>query len=635
MGTSDVFTYDSRSRLLSSKYGSTTRVFGYDRYGNLTQNGAAIGIDPSTNRITSGGARYDADGNMLSYNGDNMVYDSLGRQYRNSNAASNWVSLFNGAGERVAKFPSNLPVLRREMARYVAEANVLARGWSLASCVQVFADVSCSDPDARHIQLIFNKGVTSGCTTNPLQYCPDAALIRAQAAVLLVRSYKPDGFAPPACQGTFTDVPCSGTYSAFAPWIEQLYRDGVTTGCSTSPLQFCPGSTVGEWEMLVWLSRVPGASAGSFLWNAYHPVPRGSIYTFRDEQNRVVTEMAAGSSGSSTATLSVTRDNVFLGNLLVASYVASPAGWQYTTSDHLGSPRVVFNQSGQLVETHKYWPYGEDTNAIPPTQRLAYCLMEKDDGAARSYDHARTHDHVAGRFLSPDSVGGGPSNPQSWNRYAYTLGNPMKHIDPNGLLTILVHGTQFFKQNPDLTPAGSFFKHVANTVGDRAVAAFSWSGGDNHPSRVAAANALANFIRHYKFAPGEQLNIVAHSHGGNVAIAAVNVGLVRRVDNLVTLGTPSVPAYRLKGAGGVGNWINVFNPNDKVQTHGGGSDMSSPQSGPAARTHPGAENVSWDVDFGDFGSHEALHSPAAWDYTLPYLNLSQRAPQQFFLWVHE
>jgi hypothetical protein len=157
-------------------------------------------------------------------------------------------------------------------------------------------------------------------------------------AVFLVKAYKPDGFTPPACQGTFTDVSCSGAYSTYAPWIEQLYRDGVTGGCSASPLQFCPGNNVGEWEMLVWLAKAPGATPGIPIWNAYHPVPRGSIYTLRDDQNRIVTEMAGGSSGSSTATLSVTRDNVFLGNLLVASYVASPAGWQYTASDHLSSP---------------------------------------------------------------------------------------------------------------------------------------------------------------------------------------------------------------------------------------------------------------------------------------------------------
>jgi RHS repeat-associated protein len=40
-----------------------------------------------------------------------------------------------------------------------------------------------------------------------------------------------------------------------------------------------------------------------------------------------------------------------------------------------------------------------------------------------------------GRFNSPDpyQASGGPSNPQSWNRYAYTLGDPVNGYDPQGL----------------------------------------------------------------------------------------------------------------------------------------------------------------------------------------------------------
>ena len=457
LGTTDTFTYDSRARLTSATFGSTTRTFAYDRWGNLTRNGTtSFTIDAATNRIASGGVAYDVRGNTTARAGEAMSYDLVDRQYRSSSAGADWVYLFTGSGERIAKFPAKATVLRREMARYLAEANGFAKGWALPLCSPVFSDVSCSDPDARHIKLVYDKGITAGCSTNPLQYCPDATLTRAQMAVLLVKGYKPDGFAPAPCTGIFQDVSCSGTYAAYAPWIEQLYRDGVTAGCNASPLQFCPGNNVGEWEVLVWLAKAPGGSPGSFFWSAYHPVPRGTIYTFRDDSNRVVTEMTGGSTGASTATLSVTRDNVFLGNLLVASYVASPAGWQYTTSDHLGSPRVVFNQAGQVVETHKYWPYGEETTTAPPSQRLAYCLMERDSESSRFYDHARSHDHGLGRFLSPDRVGGTPANPQSWNRYAYTLNNPMKFVDPDGRLTIAVPGRS--ARGPTFTPAVRFFQ---------------------------------------------------------------------------------------------------------------------------------------------------------------------------------
>jgi RHS repeat-associated protein len=262
--------------------------------------------------------------------------------------------------------------------------------------------------------------------------------------------------------------------------------------------------------------------------------------------------------------------------------------------------------------------------------------MERDTETSRFYDHARQHDFGLGRFLSPDTVGGHPANPQSWNRYAYTLGNPMKHVDPDGKLTIVVHGTMFTsKHNPDFTPGGKFFNYVTQTVGDRSFASFGWSGSDNHESRRSAAWSLAQFIKHYKFAPGEQLNIVAHSHGGNVAIWAINQGLGRKVDNLITLGTPSIDAYRLNDRSLVGNWVHLYNKYDNVQNHGGGADDSPMQTGPAARTEPGADNVSWDVDLGPFASHEGLHSPAAWDVAREYADFKHPLDGFEVYWVEQ
>ena len=46
---------------------------------------------------------------------------------------------------------------------------------------------------------------------------------------------------------------------------------------------------------------------------------------------------------------------------------------------------------------------------------------------------ARYYGDSLPRFLSPDPIGGSPGRPQSWNRYAYVLGNPMKLVDPTGM----------------------------------------------------------------------------------------------------------------------------------------------------------------------------------------------------------
>ncbi|MCD4738027.1 MAG: RHS repeat-associated core domain-containing protein [Anaerolineae bacterium] len=52
------------------------------------------------------------------------------------------------------------------------------------------------------------------------------------------------------------------------------------------------------------------------------------------------------------------------------------------------------------------------------------------------YDyHARYYHPALGRFVSADTIVPNPSDPQSLNRYAYTLNNPLKYTDPSGYLS--------------------------------------------------------------------------------------------------------------------------------------------------------------------------------------------------------
>ncbi len=52
----------------------------------------------------------------------------------------------------------------------------------------------------------------------------------------------------------------------------------------------------------------------------------------------------------------------------------------------------------------------------------------------RDYMMQRSYIPLIGRFTTVDPMNGYPQNPQSWNRYTYVLGNPLKYIDPLGLL---------------------------------------------------------------------------------------------------------------------------------------------------------------------------------------------------------
>ena len=73
---------------------------------------------------------------------------------------------------------------------------------------------------------------------------------------------------------------------------------------------------------------------------------------------------------------------------------------------------------------------------------------------------------------------------------------------------------------------------------------FDWSGGNSDSARQQAAADLAIQIRFYrKNHPCEPVRVVAHSHGGNVALLASQFRGVY-IDELVTLGTPIVADYR-------------------------------------------------------------------------------------------
>ena len=91
-----------------------------------------------------------------------------------------------------------------------------------------------------YINALYESGDIVGCSITPRLYCPDNILTRAESAVFVLHgAYGSilDPPYPPPATATFGDVPSS--YWGYG-WIESLWKDGYTAGCSADPLLYCP-----------------------------------------------------------------------------------------------------------------------------------------------------------------------------------------------------------------------------------------------------------------------------------------------------------------------------------------------------------------------------------------------------------
>jgi RHS repeat-associated protein len=111
------------------------------------------------------------------------------------------------------------------------------------------------------------------------------------------------------------------------------------------------------------------------------------------------------------------------------------------------------DDNGNVVWRADYKPFGEEksiTGTIENNEK--FVGKEKDKETGLYYFGARYMKAEIGRFTSPDPVGpvdAGTSktsysllsNPQNLNRYAYSLNNPYKYLDPNGKWPEWIHNS--------------------------------------------------------------------------------------------------------------------------------------------------------------------------------------------------
>ncbi|HEV7241504.1 MAG TPA: S-layer homology domain-containing protein [Thermoanaerobaculia bacterium] len=144
----------------------------------------------------------------------------------------------------------NAPVTRGQMAVFL-ERTMKASNWPPPPATGLFTDVPPGTLFRDFIEALKNDGITSGC--GPTTYCPNAAVTRGQMAVFVLRARCGSIYLPnmPGSQ-TFSDVPLS---HAFVRFIQKLYSLGITSGCASNPLRYCPDQAVTRGEMAVFVER--------------------------------------------------------------------------------------------------------------------------------------------------------------------------------------------------------------------------------------------------------------------------------------------------------------------------------------------------------------------------------------------
>jgi hypothetical protein len=146
---------------------------------------------------------------------------------------------------------SSVTVIRR-----VAATGTLAGGWFAD-----FLDVPPAFLYHNAIEKIVRAKITTGCGGG--NYCPNLPITRDAMAVFILRGEHGGAYDPPAAAGNvFEDVK---TTTFLGKWMEQFGREGISTGCGTSPgaplPNYCPTGAVTRDGMAVFLERGKNGAA--------------------------------------------------------------------------------------------------------------------------------------------------------------------------------------------------------------------------------------------------------------------------------------------------------------------------------------------------------------------------------------
>jgi RHS repeat-associated protein len=179
-------------------------------------------------------------------------------------------------------------------------------------------------------------------------------------------------------------------------------------------------------------------------------------YTYDGDGNRVVKVNGSGTTlywpssvsgvvDESNSTATAFGRQIFVAGARVWSEDIAGSG-RFLFQDHLGSTRITASSAGAVKDDYDYRSFGDivtNYGTSPTDNHYVFTGYESDSSDnGTDYGQFRSLSLTLARFNRPDPYLGSldPTNPQTFNRYAYALNNPVVFIDPTGLYCEYPHG---------------------------------------------------------------------------------------------------------------------------------------------------------------------------------------------------
>jgi len=187
-------------------------------------------------------------------------------------------------------------------------------------------------------------------------------------------------------------------------------------------------------------------SVHTYTWDAYgRAITMDGIGLTYDAFGRMVEQNRSGAYTQFMYSPTGFKMTIFNGQTVTKNFVPLPGGGTavYTPNglldvrhpDWLGSSRFSSTPSRTMYLDTAYAPFGEPY-AQSGTTDLSF-TGQNSDTTSGVYDFLYRPYSTQGRWATPDPAGLAavdPTNPQSWNRYAYVLNNPLRAVDLLGLM---------------------------------------------------------------------------------------------------------------------------------------------------------------------------------------------------------